>query len=443
MAMKFRGLLIAAVVLLVLAGVLYWSEHRKTPDTATPAADASPAILKIDPATVASLTLTQKGAPPVTLVRSGSAQWQITAPNAYPADSSTVSGMLSNLAPLTSQRVVEDQSSNLAQFGLSDPSVELDITGKNNKTTHLLLGDDTPTGDAVYVAVAGDPRIFTAASYTKTSLNKSLSDLRDKRLLPIEASSVSSIDLIRKGQDIGFARVQNGWQIEKPKPYRTDNFQVDDLLQQLTSAKWDPSASAADAAKNFAQATPVATITLTGSAGNDTLEIRKDKSDYYAKSSAVAGTWKIDSTTASAIGQVLDHSLDDFRNKQLFDFGYTDPDKIEYHSAATSLVLTHTGNDWWSNGKKMDADSVSMFVTGLRDLAATKFVDSGFTNPEISITVTSNSGKKVEKVEIQKNGDAALAKREDDPSLYSLDVATINGLTNAIAAIKPATAARK
>jgi hypothetical protein len=84
-----------------------------------------------------------------------------------------------------------------------------------------------------------------------------------------------------------------------------------------------------------------------------------------------------------------------------------------------------------------------MFVTGLRDLAATKFVDSGFTNPEISITVTSNSGKKVEKVEIQKNGDAALAKREDDPSLYSLDVATINGLTNAIAAIKPATAARK
>ena len=33
MAMKFRGLLIAAVVLLVLAGVLYWSEHRKTPET--------------------------------------------------------------------------------------------------------------------------------------------------------------------------------------------------------------------------------------------------------------------------------------------------------------------------------------------------------------------------------------------------------------------------
>jgi hypothetical protein len=388
------------------------------------------------------LTVKQKGAPPVTLVRSGT-QWQITAPSAFPADSSTVSGMLTSLAPLTSERVVEDRSSNLAQFGLSDPSVELDVTNKDNKTSRLLLGDDTPTGDAVYAGVAGDPRVFTAASSIKTSLNKSLNDLRDKRLLPVEASSVSSIDLMRKGQDIGFARVQNGWQIEKPNSYRTDTFQVDDLLQQLTSAKWDPSASIEDATKSFAHATPLATVKLTGSSGNDTLDIRKDKEDYYAKSSAVAGTYKVDSSTASAIGQVLDHGLDDFRNKQLFDFGYSDPEKIEYHSGATSLVLTRNGNDWWSNGKKMDADGVSMFVTSLRDLAATKFVDSGFTNPEIDITITSNSGKRIEKVAIQKANDTAIAKREDDPTLYSIDAATINSLTNSIAAIKPAAPAKK
>jgi hypothetical protein len=441
--MKFRGLLIAAVVLLILACVLYWSDHRKAPDTATPSADASPDILKIDPATVASLTVKAKGAQPVTLLRSRADQWRITTPGTYPADSTTVSGMLSNLSPLASQRVVEDRSSNLARFGLTDPSLELDITAKSNKTTRLLLGDDTPTGDAVYAAVAGDPRVFSAASYIKTSLNKTLSDLRDKRLLPIEAASVSSIDLLRKGQDIGFARVQNGWQIERPKPYRTDSFQVDDLLQQLTSAKWDPSTPAPEAATNFAHATPLATIKLTGSAGNDTLDVRKDKSDDYAKSSAVAGVFKIDSTTATALSQALDHSLDDFRRKQLFDFGYTDPDKIEYHSGATSLVLTHTGNDWWSNGKKMDSDSVSMLVSTLRDLAATKFVDSGFTAPTIDITVTSNGGKKVEKVQLQQTGDSALARREDDPTLYSLDAATINSLTNSIAAIKPAAPSKK
>jgi len=84
-----------------------------------------------------------------------------------------------------------------------------------------------------------------------------------------------------------------------------------------------------------------------------------------------------------------------------------------------------------------------MLVSTLRDLAATKFIDSGFTAPQIEITVTSNSGKKVEKVQIQKTNDTAIAKREADPTLYSLDAATINSLTNSIAAIKPAAAAKK
>lgn len=440
--MKFRGLIAAAVVLLILAGVLYWSQHRKTPDTTASTASTSPAILKVDPATVTSLTVKLKGAQPVTLVRSG-AQWQITSPGTFPADDSTVSGMLSNLAPLNSESVVEDHATNLGEFGLIEPSVELGITGKDNKTTRLMLGDDAPTGDGVYVSVAGDPRVFTASSALKTSVSKSLSDLRDKRLLPVDASSVSSIDLTRKGEDIAFARIQSGWQIEKPKSYQADSFQVDDLLQQLTSAKWDGSVASDDAAKSFAHAEPVATVKLTGSFGNDTLDLRKDKENYYAKSSAVAGTWKVDSTTASGLDQALSHGIDDFRNKQLFDFGYSDPEKIEYHSGPTNLVLTHTENAWWSDGKKMDPLSVELLVTALRNLTANKFVDSGFATPLIAITVTSNGGKKVEKVEMQKSGDGAIAKREDDASFYSLDTAAINSLTNAIAGIKPAAPPKK
>jgi Domain of unknown function (DUF4340) len=440
--MKLRGLIAAAVVLLVLAGVLYWSQHHKASESTAPTANATPLILKIDPASVTALTVKQKDAPPVTLTRSGM-QWKITAPGDYPADSGTVSGMLSSLAPLTSESVVENQATSLAEFGLSDPSLELDVTGKDNKTSRLLLGDDAPAGEGVYVQLAGDPRVFTAASYVKTSLNKSLGDLRDKRLLPIDASSVSSFDLIRKGQDIDFARIQNGWQIEKPQSYRTDNYQVDNLLQQLTSAKWDSSVSAEDAARDFSHAAPVATMKLTGGSGADTLELRKEKDDYYAKSSAVPGAWKVDSSSASSLGEDLDHSLDDFRDKQLFDFGYTDPEKIEYHSAATSIVLTRTGHNWFSDGKKMDSDSAEALVTALRDLAASKFVDSGFTNPQIDVTVTSNSGKRVEKVHLQKTGDGAIARREDGVSLYSLDSVTLSGLTDAIAGLKPATPEKK
>ena len=49
--MNFRGLMVAVVVLAILGGVLYWSQHRKPPeDNAATSASATPVILKVDPA---------------------------------------------------------------------------------------------------------------------------------------------------------------------------------------------------------------------------------------------------------------------------------------------------------------------------------------------------------------------------------------------------------
>ncbi len=79
--------------------------------------------------------------------------------------------------------MVEDKASDRKQYGLDPAAVELDITGKSGKARQLLLGDDTPAGGDVYAALAGDPRVFTISSYNKSSLAKSLNDLRDKSLL--------------------------------------------------------------------------------------------------------------------------------------------------------------------------------------------------------------------------------------------------------------------
>lgn len=439
--MKFRGLLIAVAVLVILGGVLYWSSHRKTPPATTTAATLP--VIKIDPASITGLTITQKNAAPVTLTRSGPQTWQITAPKPTLADANTVSGILSNLNPLPSQRLISDKATDLSPYGLQDPLVTVDLTEKNHKTERVLLGDDTPTGDAVYVAVAGSPRVFTAASYIKNSLNKSFDDLRDKRLLPVDSASVTTIDLDRKPQPVDFGRVQNGWQIQKPEPYRTDTFQVEDLLTQLTSAKMDTLATPDAAAKAFAHATPVATARIAGSAGTDTLEVRKEKDDYYARSSKLPGVYKVSSDNSTALSEALTRSLDDFRNKQLFSFGYTDPDKIDYRAGSTSLTLTHAGTAWTSNGQTMDTASAEALVSALRDLAATKFVTSGFTKPDIDITVTWGGGKKTDHVAMQKTKDGGIAKRDDGPSLYQIDAVTLNELTNAVKGVKPAAPAKK
>ena len=435
--MKGRGLLVAAIVLAALAGTLYWSNHRKpSASSVTSAAESSPKILDLKPADVTGITIAKTGTPVLTLSKDEAGKWRITAPTPLPADQDSVSSLLSNLSPLNSDRLLEEKAADPNAYGLANPVLQISITEKNRKSEELLLGDDTPTSSGAYAELKGDPRLFIVASYHKSGLDKTVNDLRDKRLLTFDSEKLSRVELTAKKQTVEFARSKDQWQILKPKPLRADQTAVEDLVRSLGDAKMELSATD-DEKKDvsaFNSGTPVGTAKLTGIAGTEELQVRKNKDDYYAKSSSVAGVYKV----LSSVGTSLDKGLDDFRNKKLFDFGWTDPEKIEIHDGTKSTFLTRSGSDWWSNGVKMDEGNVGTLVADLRDMTATKFPDNGFTTPSVEITVTSDGGKRIEKVQVAKNGEEYVAKRENEPALYALGGTAVKDLQDAAAGLKPA-----
>ena len=446
--MKLRELSIAMVVLAALLGVLYWSNHHKASEDAgvKASAEASPKILAFNSGDVTGLVIHRKDRPEVRLSRNESGAWQITAPKPLAADQDSVSNVISTLSTLTSERLLEEKVSDVAAYGLANAAVELDVTLKDNKTQKLLVGDQTPAGNSYYAMLAGDPRLFKLASYNKTSLDKTVNDLRDKRLFTADFDKVSQVELVNqkpdKKQDITFAREKDAWQILKPKPYRADSYQVDDLIRTLREARFDTSTDSDDAklAAAFKSASPLAVAKVTGASGTQELELRKAKDDYYAKSSAVSGIYKVQ----AYLGTSLDKTLDDFRNKKLFDFSYQEPNKLEIHDGSKSYFLTYSGSEWWGpDGKKLDGTSADAVVSKVRDLSADKFPDSGFTTPALEIIVTSNDGKRVEKVSLAKSGDAYLGKRENEPELYEVASAAVTELQKAAADLKPATEPKK
>jgi hypothetical protein len=287
--------------------------------------------------------------------------------------------------------------------------------------------------------LSGDPRVFTIASYVKSSLDKSLNDLRDKRLLTVDPDKISRVELIKQGQEIEFGRNKDGWQIVRPKPLRADGVQVADLVRKLTDAKMDLSVPEKDSAAGFTHGTPIATAKLTNQSGSQELQVRKNKDTYFAKSSAIEGTFKVDAD----LGQELNKKLDDFRNKKVFDFGFSDPDKIELHSGDKAYYLTRTGQDWWSKGKKMDPDSVQSLISKLRDLSAEKFLEGGFSSPTIQAIVASDDGKHTEKIAIVKSGTEYLARRENEAAIYQLSSAAVDDLLKSAEGLKPAPAPGK
>ncbi len=436
--MQLRGLLLAALLLAGLAGGVYYSNSRTKANEGKPAPDAPPDILKIPDDQVTGIEI-KKGAD-LTSLKKSDAGWQITAPQALNADQDAVKSMVTTIAGLKSDRLIEEKAGDLATYGLTSPAMEVTVAAKDGKKHRLLVGDETPTSSGYFVKLDGDPRVFTVASYNKSSVDKTWKDLRDKRLLTFDSDKLTRVELEAKGQKVQFGKnSENTWQIVEPRPARADGGQVEELVRKLRDAKMDTSVSDDDAKKaekEFAGAAAVAVARSTDAAGTQQIEVRKTKdNNYYAKSSVVAGVHKVD----TQLGEQLAKGFDDYRNKKLFDFGWSDPNKVEVKAGGKTVVVTKTSdNKWMAGNKQMDSTGVQSMIDKLRDLAATKFADKGFTTAVIEATVVSNDNKRTEKVLISKSGAAYFAVRDKEPSVYELDAKAVEELERAAGDVKEA-----
>ena len=435
--MKLRNLVVAAIVLAALSAGVWWA--KKHPSASTTAAATPPVqkIADIPQSKVQGIDISKKGSATLTL-QAHNGRWSITSPGQYPADQDAVTTFLSALSPLNADTVVDDHPKDVAQFGLSDPQLSVTVHEANGKSDQFLLGSDVPAGSLTYLRTGAKPTVYAVANSVKSSFDKSVNDLRDKRLLTFDSNKVTSVDLVSSKGDLEFAKNNQGdWQIAKPQPARADSFQVEELLRKLADAKMDPSTNADNQKKidaAFAGAQPVGMAKLTDAAGTQSLEVRKSKDDYYAKSSVVKGDYKI----STDLGQEVGKSPDDFRNKKIFDFGFSDPTKLVVQQGSSEKTYARSGTDWKASGQTMDAGSVQALIDKLRDVAATKFVTSGFTSPMLTVAITSNDGKRSEKAEFAKVNDGYLARRGNEPTLYQVDNKAVSDILEAGKGIKPA-----
>ncbi len=424
--MKPTGLLAACGVLVVLGGLVIW--FQKHPTKTEPATPPSPKILALGEDQIEGVRLVKPGSDPINLKKDGG-NWVISEPKQMAADQDTVKSLVSSLASLNADRLIDEKPSDLAGFGLVNPPEEVDITLKGGTVNKLLLGSDTPAGSDTYVKLDSNPKVFTVLSSVKSNFDKGVNDLRDKRLLTFNQDKVTAISVTSKGPAFEFGKNgQNEWQITKPKPYRADSPQVDDLLRKLKDAKLDPTAPATE----FATAAKIGSASVTDNTGTQTIEIRqiaKDKT-YLAKSTAVEGTYKLMGDLGDGLKE---KDVDSFRNKKLFDFNFTDPNKVEINGASYSK----SGDKWTGPAGQMDSTSIQNVIDKLRDLSAAKFADKPAGTQTLQVAVTSGDKNKVEKVTFNQAGEDFDAQRGDDASVYVVSAATYNDLQGAIKGIKP------
>jgi len=245
-------------------------------------------------------------------------KWQVVDPIKAEADNTEASNIASSLASIDIQRVVDDSASNLKEYGLDPPRIEVGFRTKGKKDSQrILLGEKTPTGGDVYAALPGRKRVFLVNSFLESTFNKTTFALRDKKVLAFDREKVDALELTSADKTLQFAKQGGEWSMVKPLSARADLGAVEGALERIASVQMQ--AIVADSggdAKKFGLDKPSATINVGVGSSKATLLLGKtENAVVYAKDAARPMVF----TVAPTLTTDLFKDVGEYRRKDLFD----------------------------------------------------------------------------------------------------------------------------
>jgi hypothetical protein len=202
-------------------------------------------ILKFDREQADSLALV-KGAGSIELARSGS-DWRVVKPVSARSDYSVIEGFLTRLGSANMSKLIEEQPSDLAKYGLDKPAMTITI-GAGSAKTVLHVGKTE--NDQTYAKDASRPMVFTVDTTLQEDLNKSFDEYRKKELFELRpfylARLRAVLDSPGGAKTYEFEKVppaQEGtaetWKVTRVggASHTADPAAMDDLLNKLVAIK--------------------------------------------------------------------------------------------------------------------------------------------------------------------------------------------------------------
>jgi hypothetical protein len=135
----------------------------------------------------------------VELARKGTG-WDMTKPSALPLNNNLVEGWIDAYALLTSDKVIEDNASDLAKYGLDKPAEVYKITLKDGSVKTIQVGEALPIQGYFYAKVEGSPAVYQVGEQALSSLKKAPLDFMDTAPLKFDNDKVQSAKITWKGQ---------------------------------------------------------------------------------------------------------------------------------------------------------------------------------------------------------------------------------------------------
>ena len=405
--MKRYGLtIVMAVVLAGLVGYVYWvelpTERAKTETEAT-----EKKLLPFTEREITGVTVHSESGDIALVSKNGT--WQMTAPLQTEADARVVQSMLRSLALGKITRVVEEQATALAPFGLDKPSMTLTLTADSQQET-VSIGESGPISSTLYAMRASDKKVLLTDLSIKDFLNKTLLSFRKKEILPVDSNQVERVRLTYPKTEIVLYRTETKdskikWSVRYPIEAPADQPEVRTLLMKLDDLKAlafiDPGPQRDEQLKKLTK--PDVRIMLYARGMDHTVKLyRPDPTsgEAFAVTTPEAPIYRINPMMVKD----LTKELFTLQDKRLLGMDGDDIAMLEVKTREDHYTLIRQNNTWVLEDapqKTLDQEKVALFVSRVVDLPAEirivkqagPLAPYGLTSPTAEFTATGKDGK--------------------------------------------------
>jgi hypothetical protein len=424
------------VVALALGGYLYFVES----DRPVRDEDAKKKVFTYDAAKINQIQIKASSGEVTALRKGADSTWTIVEPVQARADRNNASDVVTNLANLEEQRVVDENAADLKAYGLAEPRIDITFHVEGEKEPkRILLGEKTPSSSGVYAKFPASNRVFLVDTAVEAAVDKPTFDFRDKSALVFDQTKVTSLELASAAQTIRLEKAGDEWKLVKPIQAPADFVSVNGVLGQLQSAQMTALKDRPDDLKDLRQYgldKPAVIATLGSGATSVKLELGKeaDPGSVWARDPSNAAVFSIN----NGVALELQKKVDDLRRKEVFDFRPYNTTRFEITRGKDTRAFERvkgTGDnevDTWKQiapaAKTVDSSNLEGALLEFSNLRAESFASSagtatGHNNPEALIVVKFDDGKKEERVTIGRAGSGVFATRADQPGALKIETA--------------------
>jgi hypothetical protein len=438
-----RSFLLLLVVGVPLIGYAVYESKREPPD-----ADKKDKVFSVEADKIEEITVKSESGEQTTLRKSGT-DWQIVQPIAAKGDGAEVAGITSGVAALEQQRLIDENPSDLAEYGLAPARVE--VTFKAGGQEHrLLVGRKSPTGTDLYAKLGNEKKVFLIPSYLDAALNKKTFDFRDKTVLTLDRDKIDRFGVVTAARTLQFAKSGSEWTMTAPLAARADFTTIDGLISRLNTLQMK-SIAAADAPKldEYGLDKPDVTVQIGSGSSQAVLLIGKAAGDdVFAKDQSRPAVITIE----KALVDDLKKDVGDFRQHDLFDARAFNATRIDVLRGAETFSFEKTKSknkegqeeEKWRQlapaARDADQTKVENLMSAITAARATSFVESaaktGLEKPELTVTVKFDDGKREEKTSFARSGSDGYASRAGEPGAAKVDIAAIENIVKSVEALK-------